>query len=116
MSHHHWHGGLASGDWDKTIKLWDVGSGQLLRTLTGHTNHVDSVAFSPDGRTLASGSTDNTIKLWDVVSGQLLRTLTGHTNFVESVAFSPDGRTLASGAYDNAIELWDVPKVSEASK
>ncbi|MGO9234108.1 MAG: WD40 repeat domain-containing protein [Methylocella sp.] len=41
-------------------------SGQLLRTLTGHTNFVESVAFSPDGRTLASGAYDNAIELWDV--------------------------------------------------
>jgi WD40 repeat protein len=59
---------LASGSgWpDNTIKLWDVASGRLVRTLSGHTNHVYSVAFSPDGRLLASGSGDNTIRLWDI--------------------------------------------------
>ena len=60
-------GGLsASGSTDTTIKLWDMASGELLRTLTGHSVLVLSVAFSPDGRTLASGNTDSTIKLWDV--------------------------------------------------
>ena len=57
---------IASGSWDKTIKLWDAASGRELRTLQGHTDGVDSVAFSPDGRTIASGSSDKTIKLWDV--------------------------------------------------
>jgi uncharacterized caspase-like protein/Tol biopolymer transport system component len=99
---------LASGSWDKTIKLWDSASGQPLRKLTGHANSVFSVAFSPDGRTLASGSWDKTIKLWDSASGQLPRTLTGHTILVSSVAFSPDGRTLASGSFDNTIKLWDT--------
>jgi TIR domain/WD domain, G-beta repeat len=80
----------------------------LLRTLTGHTNFVDSVAFSPDGHTLASGSWDNTIKLWDTASGQLQCTLTGHTGNVSSIAFSPDGRTLASGSEDKTIKLWDM--------
>ena len=57
---------LASGSLDHTIKLWDSASGRLLRTLTGHTHWVNSVAFSPDGRTLASGSGDKTIKLWNL--------------------------------------------------
>ncbi len=69
---------LASGGYDKTIKLWDVASGRELRTLSGHTDPVSSVAFSPDGNVLASGGGDNTIKLWDVASGRELRTLSGH--------------------------------------
>jgi WD40 repeat protein len=81
----------------------------FLRTLTGHTSRLYSVAFSPDGETLASGSSDNTIKLWDVSSGMLVRTLSGHTSYVYSVAFSPDGETtLASGSVDHTIKLWDV--------
>jgi WD40 repeat protein len=70
---------LASGSLDKTIKLWRVEDGSLVRTLTGHTDVVNSVAFSPDGRLLASGSWDKTIKLWRVADGSLVRTLTGHT-------------------------------------
>jgi WD40 repeat protein len=99
---------LASGSWDKTIKLWDVASGRELRTLAGHTDRVWSVAFSPDGHTLASGSGDKTVKLWDVASGRELRTLAGHTSYVNSVAFSPDGHTLASGSGDKTVKLWDV--------
>ena len=97
---------LASGSKDKTIRLWDVASGQPLRTLKGHTAPVLSVAFSPDGRALASGSSDYTIRLWDVASGQPLRTLEGHTSWVRSVAFSPDGRLLASGSDDGTVKIW----------
>ena len=98
---------LASGSQDNTIKLWDVETGSVLRTLSGHVRFVWSVAFSPDGRTLASGSDDKTIKLWDVATGRELRALSGHGESVSSVVFSPDGRTLASGCTDGSIKLWD---------
>ena len=71
------------GSYDDTIKLWDVASGRELRTLGGHSDAVNSVAFSPDGRILACGGPDdNTIKLWDVASGRELRTLRGHSKLV----------------------------------
>ncbi|MFM6038872.1 MAG: protein kinase domain-containing protein [Sphaerospermopsis kisseleviana] len=78
-----------------------------LQTLTGHSNLVTSVAYSPDGKTLASGG-DKTIKLWAVKTGNLLQTFTGHSNLVTSVAYSPDGQTLASASNDNTIKLWAV--------
>ncbi|MFM6104912.1 MAG: protein kinase domain-containing protein [Sphaerospermopsis kisseleviana] len=78
-----------------------------LQTLTGHSNLVTSVAYSPDGKTLASGG-DKTIKLWAVKTGNLLQTFTGHSYWFGSVAYSPDGQTLASASNDNTIKLWDV--------
>ncbi|MGH9775002.1 MAG: toll/interleukin-1 receptor domain-containing protein [Candidatus Acidiferrales bacterium] len=86
------------------IKLWNLATGKVLRTFSGHT--ALSLAFSPDGRWLASGSGDKTIKLLDVATGKVLRTFSGHTDWVHSVAFSPDGRWLASGSADNTIKLW----------
>jgi WD40 repeat protein len=102
---------LASGSGDKTINLWRVNDGALLRTLQGHTSTVPSVAFSPDGQTLVSGSglPDKTIRLWRLNDGALLRTLEGHGSVVTSVVFSPDGQTLASGSWDKTIKLWPLP-------
>jgi WD40 repeat protein len=98
---------LASGSYDKTVRLWDPATGALQQTLEGHTGWVESVAFSPDGWLLASGSYDKTVRLWDPATGALQQTLEGHTDEVRSVAFSPDSRLLASGSYDKTVRLWD---------
>jgi WD40 repeat protein len=101
---------LASGSFDKTVRLWDVATARPRgEPLTGHTNVVRGVAFSPDGRTLASASDDKTVRLWDAETGTPRGApLEGHAKMVFSVAFSPDGRTLASGSVDATVRLWDV--------
>ncbi|MCT7973012.1 NACHT and WD repeat domain-containing protein, partial [Laspinema olomoucense] len=73
-----------------------------------HQESVNSIAFSPDGKTLASGGDDNTIKLWNVETWEEIYTLPGHQDSVWSIAFSPDGKTLASGSKDKTIKLWNV--------
>ncbi|MEH1794450.1 WD40 repeat domain-containing protein [Nostoc sp.] len=95
---------------------WGIAAGSLVavvisggfRTLTGHSNIVNSVSFSPDGKTLASGSGDKTIKLWNLETGKEIRALMGHSLIVFSVSFSPDGKTLASGSWDKTIKLWNL--------
>ncbi|MCV6636979.1 hypothetical protein [Candidatus Albibeggiatoa sp. nov. NOAA] len=103
---------LASGSWDKTIRLWDVATGQAIGDpFIGHSSVIYTIAFSPDGKTLASAGEDNTVRLWDVETRQALgRPLTGHTSGVLSIAFSPDGKILASGSWDETVRLWDVAK------
>jgi hypothetical protein len=79
--------------------------------LTGHTDAVVGVAFSPDGHTLATTSYDQTARLWDISDPHhptSLATLTGHTNNVNSVAFSPDGHTLATASADKTARLWET--------
>jgi WD40 repeat protein len=69
---------------------------------------VNSVAFSPDGRTALSGSEDQTLKLWELATGHELRTFTGHSDAIRSVAFAPDGRAAISGSYDQTLKLWNL--------
>jgi len=90
---------------DKSIRLWEVTTGNYLKTLEGHTRCVTSVHI--DGRgLLASGSADRSIRLWEVTTGNCLKTLEGHTHCVTSVHF--DGRgLLASGSADRSIRLWE---------
>ncbi len=99
---------VLSGSADKSVKLWDMATGRLLRTFEGHSDAVASVAFSADGARVLSGSGDKTLKLWDAATGQLLRTFEGHTDAVTSVAFSPDGRRVLSGSADKMLKLWNA--------
>ncbi len=79
----------------------------------GTVTRVNSVVFSPDGKTLASASDDKTVRLWEAASGKEIRQFQGHGNTVRSVVFSPDGKTLASASFDKTVRLWDVASGKE---
>jgi WD40 repeat protein len=70
---------IVSGSEDRTVKVWELESGRLLRSLKEHADDVNAVAVSPDGRFIVSGSDDRTVKVWELESGRLLRSLEGHT-------------------------------------
>ncbi|CAE7160488.1 unnamed protein product [Rhizoctonia solani] len=75
----------------------------------GHTEVVQSVAFSPDGKSVASGSRDKTIRMWDAYSSSSIGgPLKGHSDWVWSVSYSPLGNLIASGSGDRTIRLWDT--------
>ena len=101
---------------DNTIKLWDIKSGEEIRTFEGHSNSVNSVAITPDGKYIVSGSHDKTIKLWDINSGEEIRTFVGHSGTVESVTITPDGKYIISGSSDNTIKLWDINSGEEIAQ
>ncbi|WP_437975744.1 WD40 repeat domain-containing protein [Sorangium sp. So ce295] len=87
--------------------------GPLLRTLTGHSGAVHSVALTPDGRRIVSGSSDHTVKVWDLASGAEIMTLTGHGDAVKAVAVTPDGLGVLSGSTDGTLTLWDLQSGAE---
>ncbi len=99
---------IASGSADKTVKIWNVSTGDCLATLTGHIKSVRSVSFSGDEKYVVSGSDDKSVMIWDVATSNCLATLTGHTSGVTSVSFSVDGKYVASGSSDKTVKIWDV--------
>ncbi len=98
---------IASASSDKTIRIWDLETGRMLRVLDHHRDNVTSLSFSPDGKSIASGSLDKTVAISDVKTGRLIRSLAGHADEVNAVVFSPDGKSIASASRDETINLWD---------
>ena len=117
---------VAGGGDDSSIRLWRVDDGRLVHLLTGGSNHVYTVAFSPDSRWLASGGREMggagtlwkgiagrrlsgarrpTVRLWRVSDGALLQALAEHDDNIWSLAFSPDGTLLASASADGTVKL-----------
>jgi WD40 repeat protein len=90
------------------VKLWDVDTGALLRTLEGHSEPVYAVALSANGSNAVSGGVDGTLRLWDTVTGQELRRFTEGPETIESVAISADGQHVLSGGSDGTIRYWEI--------
>jgi WD40 repeat protein len=97
---------LASGSYDRTVKLWDLQTGSCLQTFAGHSAPIMSLAFSEDGRYLVSGSFDRTLRVWDLQDRNCLRTLYGHTGLISALVF--EHQTLISGSFDETIRLWNI--------
>jgi len=99
---------LASGEDDKSIKLWNLSSQQLIGNFHGHTQAITAVIFNDHDTILATASDDKTINLWDMKTLAKIHSLTGHSHAVKSLAFHPHGQFLASGSWDKTIKIWDV--------
>ncbi|MEA5528531.1 serine/threonine-protein kinase [Dolichospermum sp. UHCC 0684] len=106
---------ISSGDCEKSsnsqchnIKLWDVITGKEITSLQGHSQNVNAVAITANGKTLVSGSDDKTIKIWNLETNQLIHTLKSHTDAIHSLAISSDGKNLVSASDDKTIKIWNL--------
>ena len=99
---------LVSGNADKTIRFWQLNSGQEIRQLTGYTKPVNYFAINSDWDKLVTGSGDRIIQVWNLVTQEKIKTLSGHSSFVNYLVISPDGKILVSGSADKTIKLWDL--------
>ena len=103
---------LATGSGDPSrrgeLKLWEVDSGRLVRTIVGaHSDSILGLEFSPDGQCLAAAASDRFMRVFRVADGSLFRPFEGHTHHVLDVAWSADGQILATAGADQVIKLWD---------
>ncbi len=90
------------------VKSWDLTTLQEIRSIKGPRLEINTIAISPDNRTVATANKEGTIMLFDLVTGRKINTLQGHRGWVLSVAFSPDGKYLYSGAEDKIVKIWQL--------
>lgn len=98
---------VGSGE-DGTVKIWDYESGEFERSMRGHSDAVQSIAFDSSGNMMASCSADLSVKLWDFQTYECCKTLQGHEHNVSGVCFIPPGDYLASCSRDNTIKIWEA--------
>ena len=102
---------------DASIRLWDLGSFELLRTFDAslpttpehpYGNWIRCVTLTPDGRRVVAGSDDGLLRVWDLETGASLLSLPGHEWFIGGVAVTPDGRRVVSASHDKTLKVWDL--------
>ena len=98
-----------SGSWDKTLRLWDLETGESTKRFVGHTGDVLSVSIANNLRQIVSASRDKTVKVWNTI-GECMETLSGHKDWVSAVRFSPDKETstVISASWDKTVKSWDL--------
>ena len=99
-------GTLASGSYDKLVKIWNIADGKVVATLKEHSDAVYAVAFMPGGAQLLSAAGDRTVKVWDVSTGKRLFTVNDSLDAVYTAAVHPSGRSFAAAGADRMIRTW----------
>jgi WD40 repeat protein len=98
---------LGSGSSDKTLKLWDVQTGGVVKTFHGHTGIILSVSISSNWTVIASGSIDKTIRLWDIQTGECHHTI-NQEQYMRHVCFSPTNPQHLISTSDGVVQQWDI--------
>ncbi|MGA1839684.1 MAG: hypothetical protein ACMUIU_03580 [bacterium] len=103
---------------EAALKIWPTLNAQkaimppleypLYNVLAGHTDDVNIVRFSPDGRRIVTVSHDKTIRIWNVADGKQIHVLKGHTAFISTLAFSGDGKHIVTASFDKTARIWEV--------
>lgn len=101
---------IASVHWDKSVRIWELKTKKLIKTIIDKQHPSDSfwVSFSPDGKKLATARRDKTVKIWSLDNNTSPKILRGHRQLVYAVSFSPNGEMIASSSWDKSIKLWQV--------
>ena len=92
-----------TGSDDGTVRIWDTGTAEQLRALSGHTSPARAVSISPEGSFVTIGRDDGSVWVWDHHREAELYTLPGHTGPVRAVGWSPDGSQVVSGGDDKSV-------------
>jgi WD40 repeat protein len=101
---------LVSGGEDKTIRVWELETGELKKTLVSDSGVINALAIAPDGKTIVSGSGDRIVRIWDLTSNRPPQILKAHSGSVTNVDISSDGKTIISvdRGSNPQIKVWDM--------
>jgi len=99
---------IVSAGLDKSIKIWNLASGECVKTLTGHKDWIRSIVLTEDQQHIVSAGLDKSIKIWNLASGECVKTLTGHKDCISSIVLTEDQQHIISGSSDQTIKIWEA--------
>ena len=103
---------LITASFDRTIRIWDIKTGKVLKVLKGiikgHRDVINFAVFSPNDLLIVSASSDKTIRIWDAQKGNQLKVLRGHRSSINTAVFSCDSKRIVSASLDRTVCVWNA--------
>lgn len=99
---------ILAGSGDGQLRVWDLATGEMTRSIQAHGEWTFTAVFHPDGKSLATGGGDHLVRLWSWPDLAEIGRFTGHTDDVHALGFTPDGTRLVSAGDDLVVRIWDV--------